>query len=119
LLPELKDEAIERQRQLPAQETVAGELVFVADAQNQIPYVGRPDLAEAFETLWTAPASYGLWLTSGRICLIGDAGTGKTRSVRERAAFDRSHWIDATDVEGHGRSATSHDLLSRAGREPQ
>jgi hypothetical protein len=111
ILLDMEREAVERHEQSPMDEAVDGQPVSTADAEDQTPYVSRPDLAEAFEALWSTPATDWHWLTTRRVCLIGDAGTGKTRFVREHAAADHPHWIDADDDEP--MLADMIDLLER------
>lgn len=65
-------------------------------SEPEPPFTPRPYLAERLDETWCTPASNWHWLTSQRVCLIGDAGAGKTRFIREHTASDHPAWIEAS-----------------------
>lgn len=52
------------------------------------PFIARPYLAEQLDDAWSA---------TQRVYVVGEAGTGKTRFVREHTAADNTVWIDARE----------------------
>jgi hypothetical protein len=65
-----------------------------APAEPKTPYFPRPDLADRLAEAWRDQTT-GQRHTAGRVCVIGDAGTGKTRFIREHTTPDNPIWIDA------------------------
>jgi hypothetical protein len=56
--------------------------------EARTPFIPRPYLAEQLDEAWSM---------TQRVCVIGEAGTGKSRFVREHTAADNPVWIDARE----------------------
>lgn len=70
--------------QIEAMDAIIG--VPVPEART--PFIPRPYLAEQLDEAWS---------TAQRVYIIGEAGTGKSRFVREHTAADNPVWIDARE----------------------
>lgn len=58
---------------------------------DEPPFIPRPELTQLLDAALRSGAQ--------RICLAGEAGTGKTRFVRESTAPTNPSWVDASDDE--------------------
>jgi hypothetical protein len=79
--------------------------------EYETPFTPRPELAKWLEEVWRIPPSEWEWKCTQRVCVIGDAGTGKSRLVREHTASENPVWIDAELDES--MVAAMADLLSK------
>jgi hypothetical protein len=85
-------------RAIAASEHVQAEAEDVAGtawSATRIPFIPRAGLTRRFLDTWKAPADEQGWPIKERICLVGDAGTGKTRFIREILAGFTPAWISA------------------------